>query len=74
VLLAGRVSFDDLDRAFLGGRTQVQAAYALSGDIVADLHAAGSPRLPAPPPTRSPRTQSPREDKEGSGRFSRLSV
>jgi hypothetical protein len=37
VLLAGRVTFPDLDRAFYGGRSQVQSAYALSGDFVDDL-------------------------------------
>ena len=37
VLLAGRVTFPDLDRAFHGGRSEVQSAYALSGDFVDDL-------------------------------------
>jgi hypothetical protein len=37
VLLAGRVTFHDLDRNFQGGRSQVETAYALSGDFVADL-------------------------------------
>ncbi|MEP7013473.1 MAG: hypothetical protein ABJC13_24385 [Acidobacteriota bacterium] len=37
ILIDGRTTLSDLDSRFAGGQSEVQAAYALAGDFVADL-------------------------------------